>query len=209
MTTKDGRAAPAFVQFWDRICRQIEGQENNQNTLIADLEAIVAGLQASTEAAQQAQTAANNAQATADAAGGGTSTSGTATNPSIDLLDASWVLGPQVDLTGVVAGPLTITGSGPQQDGDVELTGGNGGMTCQFRIVEIVGGVDDVRFIGSFVAVNYGGGTATISNQSVSDVSTFTEARTSTGAVSYRIDAKGTGSRVLTDLLLYIYARRG
>lgn len=39
ITDKDGKAVNAFVLFWEKLCRQIEGQENSQNALIALIQA--------------------------------------------------------------------------------------------------------------------------------------------------------------------------
>jgi len=174
--------------------------------IVSDLQIVVAQLQATSTAAQSAQQAANNAQETADAAGG-TATSGSASNPSIDLptLNA-WVNGPVVNLTGVVAGNLTITGSGPQQDGDVSVagTGANG----EFRIVEIDGMTETTRFTGQMNIRTFDGSTYTVTNLSSSEVQDFVEARTNTGAISYRIDARRTSGTAVSSLLLYIFARR-
>lgn len=156
-----------------------------------------------TEGVQVAQFSANATQAEVDILSGSGSVSGSASNPAVDVPDGTWVLGPQVDLTGVVAGDLTITGSGPQQDSDLASTGTFNG---QFRIVEVVGGVDTVLDTFGFT-VSAGGTLGTVLY--VSAVSDFIAARATTGAVSYRIDARrATGSASLTSLSLYIFARR-
>lgn len=223
-----GMATVAFQRFLSEYSGAIERQEADQAAVLlqlqevqasqaqtlADLAAVVADLQSLSESTQQAQTAANEAQSSADAAAGGTAVSGSATDPAVTLTGTGWIIGPQVDLAGVVAGDLQITGSGPIQDDDVTMTGGQGIVTCEFRIVEVVGGIDDVLFTGSFTVRNFVDQvtfdiSTIVSNTSASSVSAFLDARTSTGAVSYRIDARMTTSgRTVDSLLLYVYARR-
>lgn len=210
VVNKDGKPTDFFLRLFNiDFAQRIEANENAQNQTIEDLAGIVAQLQAINESAQAAASAANEAQASADAAAGGMAVSGSASDPAVDLIGSGWVLGPVVSLTGVAAGDLTISGSGPQQDSDVDMSGAKGGMSCNFRIVEVVGGVDTVVFTGNFQVFTLADGSpATVTNQSSSSVSSFVSTRTSTGAVDYRIDARGTGARDVTSLLLYIYARR-
>lgn len=207
-----GNPTPGFIRFWDQFSGQIEQQEQVQNAIIADLTAAITQIQDVLAIAQSAQQAANDAQTSADDAAGGTAKSGSATNPAVNITADGWVMGPQVDLTGVVAGNLTIPGSGPQQDSDVVTTSLPGVLAdFDFRIVEVVLGVDEVVFTGTFTAFRSsgGGGVTTVANSSSSAVTAFTSARTSTGAVSYRIDAQRSGHiDNLTSLLLYIFARR-
>lgn len=220
-----GQPTPAFVRYWNLdLLKPLEGTVNEiiqiQNGLaqvvatqteeIARLNAALAQIQALLGLTQQAQEAANNAQQTADEALADGTVSGSATDPSVDVNPGPWTLGPQIDLTSVLAGTLTISGSGPQQDANVALSGDDGTSSWEFRVVEVVGGIDDVVFTGSFSADLFSGVTY-ITNTSASAVSSFSSARTSTGAVSYRIDARpsgGVGLRSISDLLLYVYARR-
>jgi len=156
---------------------------------------------------QAARSAANAAQTTADSALGAGTVSDAATDPAIDLtVTDEWVQGPQVDLTGVVAGNLTLTGTGPDTDADVSLSGGTTAQG-EFRVMEIDAGVETLVFTGTFSAWRNEEFTA-ILNQSTSAVADFSEARTSTGAISYRIDARKTSGSAITSLSLYIYARR-
>lgn len=194
------------------VLLQLQEVQASQAQTIDDLTAVVEQLQALSEATQQAQVTANDAQTSADAAAGGGAVSGSATDPSVDLPGTGWVLGPQVDLLGVVAGNLTISGSGPIQDNDVGMPAIPSTATCEFRIVEVVGGVDDIIFTGDFRVQSYtdkfGNDLITVSNLSSSSVSAFSSARTSTGAVSYRIDARRLTGGGIFSLLLYVYARR-
>lgn len=205
ISDQTGRAVSAFVRFWDTVCRKIEGQEASQSATIAALAAIVAALQATTAVAQAAQQAANEAQATADAAGGGTATSGSATGV-VDAQTSSWVSGPQVDLGGVTAGPLTISGSGPQQS---DTTTSAATMTGEFRIVEIYLTDETPVFVGNFTMTQ--GSPPTVTNQSAAAVASFSLAQTSTGAVSYRIDARRTDGGLIVfpvEVELYLFVRR-
>lgn len=156
-----------------------------------------------TETVQIAQTSTNDTQAEVDTLSGSGAVSGSASNPAVDVSDGTWVLGPQVDLAGVAAGDLTITGSGPLQDSDVSVTGGS--FAGQFRVVEVVSGVDEVLNTWSFT-VSSAGVVSTLHSGSVAD---YVSARTSTGAVSYRIDARrASGTGQVSSLSLYMHARR-
>lgn len=206
-----GKPLDYFLRFWNiEVAPRIENQEAAQDQTIADLAEIVAQLQALAAATQQAQTTANNAQQSADA-GSGTAKSGSASDPNIGIpASTAWITGPVVSLTGVSAGNLTISGTGPQQSTNVTMTGGRGIAALQFRVVEIIGGVDEVLFTGSFAVQNFESGAtiATVTNNSTEDVQNFSSSRSSTGDVDYRLDVRGNGSREVSNLLLYIFARR-
>lgn len=207
-----GRPTTRFLKFFNfDFARAIERNDNAQSDLISELQVLVSQLQVTTEAVQQAQNAANQAQQSADGAAGGGAVSGTSTAPDVTLVGAAWVLGPVVALTGVVAGDLTITGSGPLQDDNVSATGERTAILCQFRVVEVILGVDTVLFTGNFNVfpgdppLNL----ASVVNSSVSSVAAFSSARASTGSVSYRIDARTTNaSRTVSNLSLYLFVRR-
>jgi len=213
-----GKALIYFTRFWDEFATAIEGQINTINQTVADIAAIVAQLQLIVEQlqvitglAQVAQQTANDAQETADAAGGGTARSGSATNPSVNLFDPpTWTAGPTVSLTGVSAGNLTASGTGPIQDADVTITVINPGDTIaeiEFRLVEVVGGVD--TYLQTWTATVSGTMTpATVSNSSAAAVAAYTAARVTTGAVDYRVDARKTTGADVNDLSLYLYVRR-
>lgn len=209
----------AFIALWEKMCRKIETQENGQDALNA---AIVQALNAAgiaVQAANTAQQAANAAQSAADSAGGGTEKSGSATNPSITVSSTvSWTAGPIVSLTGVAAGDLTITGTGPQQDDNVTLTITNINQVSfvgEFRVVEVIGGVDGTVFgpfsmTASVAADPEAPGVypALVFNTDIAAVSAVLSARVSTGAVDYRIDFRKTSGPTINSLLGYIYARR-
>jgi hypothetical protein len=222
---KTGRPSRFFTRFWDQFATAIEAQDAAQQVeierlndaiillnetvvtlaqTVQDLNYAFTAIQGVYAAAQAAQQAANVAQKTADDAGGGGPQSGSAST-SVSIAGSGWTNGPQVDLTSVLAGPLTITGSGPQQDDLVSTTETE--FPFNFRIVEIVGMVETLKFTGNAVA--FEGMPATIVNASTSAVSAYTSAETSTGAVSYRMDVQRTGSGSLLDLQLYLFVRRG
>lgn len=180
---------------------------------IARLNAVVFANQQTTAAAQAAQQAANNAQMTADEALADGTVSGSALDPAVTLTTVgAWVTGPQVDLTSVLAGNLRITGTGPQQDAFVYLSGSDPALTVsgEYRVQEIDGGIETTVFVGAFSAFQGGSDpNATISNDSAASVASFNDARTSTGAISYRVDARIlSGNATIDDLDLYVYARR-
>lgn len=157
---------------------------------------------------QGAAQAANDAQASADEALADGTVSGSAQNPAVSVPGAAWVIGPLVSLTGVVAGNLTISGSGPLQDSDVAVVGGPGSAGGEWRIVEIDGITETTLFTGGFSAYQAPGATvATVTNDAAPAVTAYGALLTTTGALDYRIDARCTFGG-LTSLKLYIYARR-
>lgn len=225
-----GKPSGAFVRYWnldilgglertlnDLAAVQadilaVQTEQAAQLVLIeqaqADIAAQVLQIQAVLGLVQGAAQAANNAQETADAALGTGTVSGSDTDPSVSLIaNGVWVPGPIVNLTAVLAGDLTISGTGPLQDSDVDVTGGT--ATCEFRVVEVIGGVDTMpaKFTGNFSVIE-GAFPATVTNFSSAAVTSYSSAETSTGAVSYRIDARKTAGGTVSDLSLYIYARR-
>lgn len=203
-----GKPLDYFLRFWNiEVAPRIEQQEASQDKTIADLADIVAQLQAVSAAAQQAQTTANNAQQSADE--GGTAKSGSS-NAVVNIpATTAWNIGPIVNLTGVIAGDLTINGTGPQQTSEVSMSGGTSAQVFNFRVVEVISGVDDVIFSGQCLVQNFGSPAATtVTNNNVQEIQDFSMARASTGAVSYRIDFQGNGVRSVSNLLLYVFARR-
>lgn len=208
-----GRPLDYFLRLFNiELAQKIEEQESTQDDTIRDIQSILEQLQALSQSTQQAQSAANTAQATADGASGSGAVSGESTDPDLTITGSGWVNGPQVDLTGVIAGTLTITGSGPVWDSNVGSNFIPSNIPCEFRIVEIVGGVDEVLFTGTFSVNTYtnkfGEDATTVTNQSAAAVSAFSSARSSTGAVSYRIDARKLATPSVFNLLMYLFVRR-
>lgn len=205
-----GKPSSLFLQFMEKTREAQQLTDASQDATLAALQVIVDNLQAATAQTQIAQTAANDAQTTADEALGAGGTAGSATDPTVDItVGAGWITGPQVDLTGVVAGDLKITGSGPLQDSDVNLVAfGAASATYAWRIVEIDGMTETTVFTGAFTANQITSpSVASVVNASSSAAASFVLARTNTGAISYRIDVESS-TLTLQSLSLYVYARR-
>lgn len=239
--TSDGKAAsPAFIRIWLQMRNSVITALNGIQGQVTSLAAIVR-----TQAQQQAQiaaqnttilaqqaliltalgigqsaaAAANDAQTTADAAGGGTARSGSSTNPAVNVSSTvGWTPGPVVSLAGVSAGNLTITGTGPQQDDDVAVTITNifqTNFTGQYRVVEVIGGVDGATFgpfnfsVGAISdPPSPGSYSAAVNNSDASTVAAFSTALATTGAIDYRIDFIKVSGPSVTSLLAYLYVRR-
>lgn len=189
-----GNPLDYFLRFWNNeVAPRIEKQESDQDAILEQL--------------RLQQIAINEALMLAGiaiAATGGNSGTMTA---EIDMTPSAWVLGPVVALTGVVAGDVTIPSSGLySKTGTTSFFGDTNG---QVRIVEIVGGVDTIiggpwNFTISRVDPNPAG---TVYVGNAAEINTFTQARTTTGAVSYRIDARMLDGDV-NNIDLKLYARR-
>lgn len=188
-----------------RTARRTDAARSTADYAVAQLDTISVQVDSVSQTAQVAQMTGNVAYARADEAVGGATVSGSATDPAVTVGASDWVQGPRVNLSGVSAGHLTLTGSGPYQDADVDITGGD--TTNEFRIVEIVGEAETVVFTGYFRVRALSGG-ASVTNLSVAAVAAFNSSRSSTGAVGYRIDARGLTGGAVSSLAMYIFARR-
>lgn len=190
-----GLPVPWFIRFLNvEYSGAIERNENNQAAIIQTQE-------------QQLMliNEALNLAGIAVGLSGGNSGSTTVEN---DIIAPGWVAGPVVNLTGVVAGPVTIPGSGLYSK-DVTRSA-YGDFNGEIRLVEIVAGVDTIiggpwTFVVSRVDPNPNG---TVYFSNAAEIGTFTSARTTTGAVSYRIDTRMIDSDVL-NADVKLYARRG
>lgn len=189
-----GNPLDYFLRFWNNeVAPRIEKQETDQNAIIEEL--------------RLQQIAINEALMLAGIAIAATGGNAGTTTTEIDMTPSSWVLGPVVDLTGVVAGNVTIPSSGLYSK--PATTSFFGDTNGQVRIVEIVGGVDTIiggpwNFTISRVDPNPAG---TVYVGNAAEINTFTQARTTTGAVSYRIDARMLDGDV-NNIDLKLYARR-
>lgn len=189
---------PAVAKYLELMHRTIDALRERTGGSSDAVATAASSAATSLATAQSAASAANTAQQQADAGPSGTAQSGTDT-AYVTLSGTAWVEGPQVDLTGVSAGALTITGSGPQVDSNTTMAGGVGTgyaeLYGEFRIVEDIGGVDTVLETFSFALYKeVSGGAATIylTDNGALSVSAFSSARASTGAVSYRLDFRRT-----------------
>lgn len=171
----------AYFSIWlIQILNAIINQTNSNTSLIAALQATQAqiiAVQQQLVAVQQAQT--------------GTGTSGAA-QATVDVIGSPWVPGPLVNLTGVAAGNLTYPGSGPAQQNStvVNPAGPNGTFNGAWRIQEIVSAVETTVFTGTWVAQRGRDDTGVESIAYNTSDTTGSVARTSTGAVSYRLDVQ-------------------
>ena len=205
-----GNPVTSFHRYLNiELIGALEDVISSQGASIAQLEAITQQLLITTQQTQEALAIAGLALETADS--GGTARSGSATIDDITLTGTGWVTGPQVDLLTVSAGDLQLLGSGIQSDGNTTLGNFNVQMEGEFRIMEVVGGVDTEIAGSPFVitADRYDSnptGPVFVANDS--RVPTFTEARASTGSVSYRMDLRRVTGPVLTNVKAYLFARR-
>lgn len=189
-----GNPLDYFLRFWNNeVAPRIEKQETDQNAIIEEL--------------RLQQIAINEALMLAGIAIAATGGNAGTTTTEIDMTPSAWVLGPVVNLTGVVAGDVTIPSSGLYSK--PATTAFFGDTNGEVRIVEIVGGVDTIiggpwTFTISRVDPNPAG-TVYVANSA--NINTFTQARTTTGAVSYRIDARMLDGDV-NNIDLKLYARR-
>jgi hypothetical protein len=199
MVKADRTATSAFIALWEKMCGKIETQEAQQDAALVSQAAIIATLQAQFDMINANAAAANDAQETADTAGGGTARSGSASADVLSVTGTGWNNGPTVNLTGVSAGNLTISGSGPTGG---TLTTGNV-LSGEYRIVELAGST--TVFTGNFSL-----GLVGMTNNSASAVAAFSLAEVTTGAVSYRMDVRRTGgtSGGEADISLYLFTRR-
>lgn len=191
----------AFHRFFTvDFAGAIERQEDSQEATIAMLQQL-----ADTQAQQlMLINEALNLAGIAISLTGGNSGS---TTSELDVAFPSWVLGPVVNLTGVVAGDLSIPGSGLYSKDATSSAYGD--FNGEVRLVEIVGGVDTIiggpwTFVASRTDPNPSG-TVYISN--AAEIGAFTSARTTTGAVSYRMDVRMVASDLL-NVDVKLYARR-
>jgi hypothetical protein len=179
--------------------------------LIANIQAQQQSVIALTQQVLAAQATAAAAQATADAAGGGGAQSGTNSGHADSLSTSTWTHGPVVSLAGVIAGDLTIQTSGPNQD---NTTGVNavsnifGSFTGNWRLVEVIGGIDTVVFSGTYSAQRDRDDTG-IENLlwNNTDTTNVSIPRSTTGTMDYRIDINSPSCDI-TQALLNLYVRR-
>lgn len=204
---KTGSATPFFIDWLEKQSSDLVTAINALNVAVTALQAAqtqtIAQAQANTTVAMQAA----QAQATADTATGSGAQSGDATSSASALAGGAWTNGPQVNLAGVSAGNLTVQNSGPSQAA-ITAMNGFGAWTGNWRIQEIVGAIETTVFTGTFSMERYFeefGAIIFLFNET--DTGTFSSARASTGAVSYRLDINSPDVDVF-DVNLYLYVRR-
>lgn len=204
---KTGIPSAYFTDWLARVLRQIVAEDTNQDNLIAQLQSVQAQI-----LSQQKQIIA----ALQQIAGMGGGTSGLAQGEFSSANTLTWTHGPVVSLTGVAAGHLTIFGSGPSQDANTgvnAVSGIQGTFTGNWRVVEVIGGVDTVVYPpggpGTYTAQRYrddqGIENVLYTND---DTSTVSIARSTTGAMDYRLDFNSPDANI-TAALLVINVNRG
>lgn len=215
---EQGRATIDLQRWWQEVVEKIEAQELNQDQLIADIQTLQAQQALTLAMVQQAITDIQIAQATANA-NGGAGASGADTDSNITVSSTvTWAPGPSVSLTGVVANNLTIPGSGPQQDSDVTLFISNVTqieMLGEYRLVEVIGGVDGATFGPWNFSVNYpepppstGTYPGAVINTDSATVAAFSTALATTGAIEYRLDFRRISGPTVQNLRGYLFVRR-
>jgi hypothetical protein len=184
-----GKPTTLLQRWWASLAQQIETQEDNQDTALSQIQAALA----------LAGTGVVNTDA-----GGTTAKSGQNTATGLTVNSSSFIHGPLVALTAVTAGMphLTLTGSAPQA-----AVSAAGPMDGEYRIVEVVAGVDSLIFSDTFhvKTLNTGATILTLDNP----VNTQIFTRSAIGAVSYRLDVRKTaGAGEADSLQAYLFARR-
>lgn len=211
---KTGIPTAYFTDWVARVLRQIIAEDTNQDNLIASLQAVQQQLLAQQAQMNAAIVAIQQAQATADAAGGTGAQSGQAQGEFDALSTSSWTHGPVVSLTGVTAGHLTIFGSGPTQNNNTGVNAISGVLgqfdDGQWRIVEVIGGIDTVVFNSGTYHAERDRDDQGVENilYNTTDTSSVSIARSTTGAMDYRLDFNAPSCDI-TACLLQIYVRRG
>lgn len=199
-----GKPLDYFLRFWNiEVAPRIEAQEDAQT---AQLDAI-SQLQLQQ---QQQLDLIYQALELAGGSAGGTSGSNTA---SFNLTGSSWVASALVSLTGVVAGDLKITGTGPStQYGTSAMTGGTVAYG-EYRIIEVVSGVDgDTVFTGTFYVTDQTTDEPSqilfVTHSSQSAVAAFDDPRTTTGDIDYRVETRRISGASVTGMRFYLFAQR-
>lgn len=194
-----GKPLPYFLRLLNiDVFQAIERNEAAQQQTIQDLTEIVTAVQAAQEAAQIAQQTANEGA-------GGNSTTGTV-SPAIGV----WLTAAVVNFPAAVASEtLTISGTGPVQAADV-VKDEPGNAPGQFRVVEVVGGVDTILITGDYNVYASGEAAAPplVTNMSASAIAAYSSVRSSSGSVDYRVDVRQTSGTPVSNMSVYLNARR-
>lgn len=205
-----GKPSSFFRTLWQRTVEAIQTSVNDLTSVVANIQALQAQMAQAIQDIQIAQATANQ---------NATGTSGSDTDPNITVSSTvTWTPGPLVNLTGVVANNLTIPGSGPQQDSDVTVFISDVTqivMSGEYRVVEVIGGIDGATFGPWNFTVSYpeppattGTYPGTVLNTDSAAVAAFSSALATTGAVSYRLDFRRISGPTVSNLRGYLFARR-
>lgn len=208
----DGQGKPLgyFLRLFNiELAERIEKQEADQTALIAQIQALQAQQAEQLVLINQALELAGLALETAD--GGSTTKSGSSTG-IFSLSGTSTAPVTTVALTSVIAGDLTIPGTGPSQVvGTTAMTGGNY-VEAEYDIVEVVSGVDTVVFTGQFNVLDVTGDEPyqifQVNHTSSAAVAAFSAARSTTGTMDYRLDVRRLTGASMTGMRFYEFVRR-
>lgn len=194
-----GEPTPFFVRLLNsEAFEALENAVSAQAAQTQDLAEIVAAVQAAQEAAQIAQQTANSE------AGGASSTAG------ISPATGIWLTAVVVNIPAAVAGQtLTIGGTGPVQTSDV-VKDQPGNAPGQFRVVEVVGGVDTILLTGNYNVYASGEAAAPplVTNASATAVAAYSSVRASSGSIDYRVDVNQTSGTAVSNMSVYLNVRR-
>lgn len=208
---KTGAATKYFADWLNRTLTQIQAAERANAATISSLQAQQKALIAANGQVVSSAAAASTGQQAADQAGGTGATGGNAQGNFTSSHAMAWTHGPQVDLTAVIAGTLTIATSGPSQDFTTRVNSISevlGDFLGNWRIQEINGAVETTVFSGTFSAIrdrdDVGIENLLWNNE---DTSQTVIPRTSTGNISYRLDIIAPNFEAVS-VLCYLSVRR-
>lgn len=189
-------AAPTFANFWNQTCSLIERTFSATNTQVTQIQQALQAIQA-TQAQLTATTAATNAaQASADQGTGGF-VSGT-DNQTVFLTSSTFATICTINLTGVTAGTLNLTGSGPVSDTTPSGFGGE---------VQIIDSSANVVSAPSYFQFDYDPD-ANVTNLTISPtIADPVPGQLTTGSVSYLLQARALGQSS-GSIGFYLFARR-
>lgn len=208
----DGKGLPLgyFLRLFNiELAERIEQNEADQAATLIALQQLAAQQAEQLILINQALELAGLALETAD--GGSTTKSGSNTG-TFSLSGTSTVPVTTVAFTGVVAGDLTIPGTGPSQIiGTTAMTGGNY-VEAEYDIVEVIGGIDTIVFTGQFNVLDVTGDEPyqifQVNHTSSAAVAAFSAARSTTGTMDYRLDVRRLTGASMTGMRFYEFVRR-
>lgn len=208
----DGKGLPLgyFLRLFNiELAERIEQNEADQAATLVALQQLAAQQAEQLVLINQALELAGLALETAD---GGTTTKSGSNTGTFSLSGTSTVPVTTVALTGVVAGDLTIPGTGPSQIiGTTAMTGGNY-VEAEYDIVEVIGGIDTIVFTGQFNVLDVTGDEPyqifQVNHTSSAAVAAFSAARSTTGTMDYRLDVRRLTGASMTGMRFYEFVRR-
>lgn len=207
IVTAGGKPSSPFLQFMEEARKSQEATDAQQGEAIDALEAINAQLQSAVDQINEALQLAGLALETADGAAGGATRSGSSS--ASDDLTGSFVPITQVDLLTVSAGDLTFSGSNYILTFVPPVIGAT--YFFEYQIFEVDNGVDNgVVFPGSFTVYRPTAMSGNvITDTSATSFADFVDARTTTGSISYRVEARYvSGGTLSANLFFNLFARR-